>query len=270
MKTDAYLKILLTTIAICLTVIVLKDLEIVQTAQANTDKSEVASPQSSTIEVKVINWSGSDAMPVKLMEPCVKITKLKTDRDVSEFDKQEEIVFKATLRNDGASGYIDGRANIYFPNGNLAESIGEQMIYLSKGYETECVFKGYPRLEAGNYYSGIYLKADNMNWEPAKPSSVNKLDFTLADRESSLTAATAPPQRVYPNPASDRLYIESETVDGVITLFDLSGQSVLNEPAGATGLTTLDVSALSPGIYLLQIRSDKQVTHQKIHIKPDR
>ena len=269
MKTDAYLKILLTTIAICLTVIVLKDLEIVQTAQANTDKSEVASPQSSTIEVKITN-SSLDAIPVKLMEPCVKITKLKTDRNVSEFDKKEEIVFKATLRNDGASGYIDGKANIYFPNGYLAESIGKQMIYLSKGYETEYVFKGYPRLEAGNYYAGIYLRADNINWEPAKPSSVNKLDFTLVNRESSLDAATTPPQRIYPNPASDRLYIESETLDGEISLFDLSGQSVLSEPAGDTGLTTLDVSALSPGIYLLQIRSDKQVTHQKIHIKPDR
>lgn len=66
MKTDAYIKVVLTVIAVCLTVIVLKDLEIVQTAQAKTDKLELASPQSSPIEVKITNWSSGDAIPVSL------------------------------------------------------------------------------------------------------------------------------------------------------------------------------------------------------------
>lgn len=66
MKTDSYIKIVLTVIAVCLTINVLKDLEIVQTVHAKANKLDLTSPQSSTVDVKIVNWSSSDAIPVKV------------------------------------------------------------------------------------------------------------------------------------------------------------------------------------------------------------
>lgn len=64
MKTDAYTKIVLTIIAICLTFNVIKELEIVQSVQAKTNELNLVSPQSSVIDVKIVDWSGLYYNPI--------------------------------------------------------------------------------------------------------------------------------------------------------------------------------------------------------------
>ncbi len=65
MKTDAYTKIVLTIIAICLTFNVIKDMEIIQSAKAKTSElNSTSSQQSSVIDVKIVDWSGLYYNPI--------------------------------------------------------------------------------------------------------------------------------------------------------------------------------------------------------------
>jgi hypothetical protein len=72
--------------------------------------------------------------------------------------------------------------------------------------------------------------------------------------------------RVYPNPADDWITIESEALQSA-TLFTLTGQQLLHEPI-QSGSARLNVSALVPGLYLLQLRSaDGSTLTRKLEIK---
>lgn len=65
--------------------------------------------------------------------------------------------------------------------------------------------------------------------------------------------------RIYPNPASDLLTIElpyDQTGLTELEVFDLMGRSVLRSEIQSSIRSELDVSALSPGQYLLRISND--------------
>lgn len=71
MKTDAYTKIVLTIIAVCLTINVLKELEIVQSVHAKTNEGNLLAPQSSTMDVRIVDWKRTlifDPLPVKISD----------------------------------------------------------------------------------------------------------------------------------------------------------------------------------------------------------
>jgi len=74
--------------------------------------------------------------------------------------------------------------------------------------------------------------------------------------------------KIYPNPVSERLFIEIPASDGkIITrVSDLSGRLVLENIADQeNGRLALDVSALKRGIYTLQIiRNNEAVVTRKI------
>lgn len=83
----------------------------------------------------------------------------------------------------------------------------------------------------------------------------------LLSTEEFSTATTA----IYPNPASETLYIETNTGLGFenYILFDVAGRKVINQQA--TG--AIDVSGLNRGVYLLHlISSDKKIV-KKVIIK---
>ena len=72
MKTDLYTKIVLTVIAVCLTINVIKELNLVQPANAKTNETKLVAPASSVVEVKIVGWGGAlnntYPLPVKIAE----------------------------------------------------------------------------------------------------------------------------------------------------------------------------------------------------------
>lgn len=66
--------------------------------------------------------------------------------------------------------------------------------------------------------------------------------------------------KVYPNPVSDLLNIDSEYSINDINIYDMSGKAVINR-AVDLGNTTIDVSNLVGGTYILQILTDKGVVN---------
>ncbi|WP_452230503.1 reprolysin-like metallopeptidase [Lacinutrix sp. MEBiC02404] len=74
---------------------------------------------------------------------------------------------------------------------------------------------------------------------------------------------------VYPNPTEGTLYIKSNHTDDLnISIYDIRGRRVYNQVNNSkTAIRTLDVNALSSGIYLLNIESNGSKTTKKIIIK---
>lgn len=66
---------------------------------------------------------------------------------------------------------------------------------------------------------------------------------------------------IYPNPASDRLFINSELQYERVEIVDIDGKTVLRE----NEISTLDISHLAPGTYIVKI-SNRQMSVSKILI----
>lgn len=79
--------------------------------------------------------------------------------------------------------------------------------------------------------------------------------------------------QIYPNPATDLLWIEMETDNSeegiIIELYDLCGRKLKEKSFAAyrSFKENLDVSALSQGVYLLKIQQGNKNYHQKIIIQ---
>ena len=74
---------------------------------------------------------------------------------------------------------------------------------------------------------------------------------------------------VYPNPATTELTIElttQELENASLFLLDLSGKMVRNQTATVSGTstTTMDISSLSAGVYVLKITTDKGSITKKV------
>jgi len=74
---------------------------------------------------------------------------------------------------------------------------------------------------------------------------------------------------VYPNPASEQLFIElNATVSKLdVEIYSVTGQLVMNEIFRNTNTVGLDVSALADGIYILKLNTDKETYNSRIIIQ---
>lgn len=100
------------------------------------------------------------------------------------------------------------------------------------------------------------------------------LDTTILSVQGPETNNASLKMRVYPNPASDVLYTEVQSLSGgntQVQLLDAEGKIVYNEqfvlPGSDTHSLTISTHHLSPGIYMLRLynREGKQI-QQKITI----
>lgn len=72
--------------------------------------------------------------------------------------------------------------------------------------------------------------------------------------------------RIYPNPVSDQLHIYPDTDKAYEwALTDMSGKTLLK--GETSGETVLDINTFAPGMYLLQIRSDNNVSTCKVLVQ---
>ncbi|PHR43427.1 MAG: hypothetical protein COA32_16425 [Fluviicola sp.] len=92
----------------------------------------------------------------------------------------------------------------------------------------------------------LYFAMDNLEYQAADASlAENEIDFS-----------------VYPNPVNDKLTIDSKA--GIIKLIDLNGKVVFMKNHNA--ISTIEVSTLPKGLYLIHLQTDNQITTKKIVI----
>ena len=65
---------------------------------------------------------------------------------------------------------------------------------------------------------------------------------------------------LYPNPAGDRLHVESAAAVKSLTVVDMSGRELLTAPAGTADLNT---ASLPAGVYMLRVATEAGVSTQK-------
>lgn len=103
---------------------------------------------------------------------------------------------------------------------------------------------------------------------------VTKIESTtgidLVDAVTGLETLEQTAFSVYPNPTSERFYIQSDDFTGVVsvTIFNLLGQAVLQDQV-ADSSHGIDVSSLKKGSYLLRISNNgKETTRRLVIARP--
>ncbi len=69
---------------------------------------------------------------------------------------------------------------------------------------------------------------------------------------------------IYPNPATNRLTIESGEAIVSVSIQDLQGREVLNEKPGSQSKLTIPVNGLTPGVYLVHAQTSNGTTVTKL------
>jgi hypothetical protein len=98
----------------------------------------------------------------------------------------------------------------------------------------------------------VYYKKGDEEWGTPNPVSIN-------ERSSSLHIT-----KIYPNPSNNYVTVFYKNLfRGVLTIFSLSGKIVKVQNIESE-LTTIDISELSSGIYLIAIGNGKQKAYEKL------
>ena len=101
-------------------------------------------------------------------------------------------------------------------------------------------------LENGEHSVSIYLEGSTVS----APQTYDFLNNLAVDENESISLV------VYPNPATDRLTIESEEVIHQCEIYDLTGQLV-ETLENASERMEISVEALPAGIYLIRLVTDR-------------
>jgi hypothetical protein len=112
--------------------------------------------------------------------------------------------------------------------------------------------KGYKKNSKVNYY---VFAADESGRRRQQPIFGNKDPhrFTFADDEK-IDENNISEVNVYPNPASDKLYVETESEVDEVEIYDVYGRQ---QPiANSQQPTAIDVSGLNSGVYFVRIKTD--------------
>ena len=109
------------------------------------------------------------------------------------------------------------------------------------------------------YYSSgdavkYYIRAQNNNAMRLSPERA-EYEFYIYDPNASIMEKESISYNVYPNPSKGIITIASSSSHSLhCIVYNLSGQKLL-EKQTASSSTTIDVSALKAGIYLLKINN---------------
>ncbi len=82
---------------------------------------------------------------------------------------------------------------------------------------------------------------------------LNWLDKHMLGSSSPVVNEYNPVLRIFPNPAAEDLQIESDTTVTAIRIFNISGIPVMEKTGRMDYGTTLNISRLSPGLYIIKV-----------------
>ncbi len=162
--------------------------------------------------------------------------------------------------------FNDPNATNWYDLGNVAafggqsawsgSSLGWRQVAYNTG-----ILEGYPFVRFGFLFrSDINLSGDGISID----------DFTLSGTVDINENRDKNSIVIFPNPASDVLYIKSPQETGALSilLHSITGQNI---PVAAdsfkNGITRLDISGLTPGIYMLRVEGEVFSTYHKLIVR---
>ena len=111
-------------------------------------------------------------------------------------------------------------------------------------------------IDSGNF--DVSLKVTNADGEDiiTKPNYIN-VALSINQIDSSIN--------IYPNPAKDAIYIESQSLITKIELMDLSGRNISLQQIKQNSVI-IDIKDVAPGLYLINVHSENTIYRSKIII----
>jgi hypothetical protein len=113
----------------------------------------------------------------------------------------------------------------------------------------------------------LYRYAVSMDgYNPVIDSLFLEIDTTLSvmlQPATGWTSYRAAETEVFPNPASEKLYIRSGPDNGRVMLISPAGKVII-ETTLRKGLNGIDVSGLPPGFYYIRIKTRKSAAYGKV------
>lgn len=92
--------------------------------------------------------------------------------------------------------------------------------------------------------------------------TVSATDVTFQDPTLSLEASTENSIRIYPNPVSNQLVINTASIDIVSwSLIDVQGKSI---KMGTLAKQTIDISNITAGMYILRLKTANDIFYKRI------
>ncbi len=151
-----------------------------------------------------------------------------------------------------------GVTNIIFDDGDVHYSlVGDYWMYNINGSMAMLGFDQQPIIN-GDFikWGDISCATEIAQWtyvwtQPVQPVSVY-------DNVNELEAATL---SVYPNPATDRLYVDVENLQRV-EIYDMAGRIVLTSVA-----SVIDLNDVETGVYFVTVRTENAVKTAKLVVK---
>ena len=91
----------------------------------------------------------------------------------------------------------------------------------------------------------------------------------LIQRSIDATAGPSPADglQVFPNPASDRLFLRLEKPMSALYLYSLNGSEQLRQPLKGARAAEVDVAALPRSLYILALYDGEQMYYRKVVVK---
>ncbi len=196
--------------------------------------------------------------------PVIALTSKINFQDSTKVSK-DNVILKASIKNIGGfmNSYI---AAVVFPKlgGISLSNYGFQSIILDKNEEKEVTFQGSLDLDLGEYLTVPYFwDSENYEWKEITPRALGWLTFTLVDNIVEVEQIKTNKVNLYPNPATDVLFLQSDNVVESIQVIDISGKQLLLLKPMIRGEIAIPVERLSSGMYTLRIETDKGITISK-------
>ena len=89
------------------------------------------------------------------------------------------------------------------------------------------------------------------------------ITFTIIDEATGIEQTAFEKPLFYPNPATDKLYLQSDEIVKSIRITNLSGNLILLIQPNTRGNITIPVSELSAGNYILQLTTGSGIKVSK-------
>lgn len=164
----------------------------------------------------------------------------------------------ATITNSG--GYYEDKLIAFiFPStpGYSLTYIGYQTGILDRNETRTINFTGSIALAAGDYRIAVYYydakSTASSKWVRIQPSDNSIIPFSLKEDLTSIDYSIAYPDTLFPNPATDFIYLKSEQKPSELKIMDIYGKTIRTVTPSQTGLISENISDLHSGAYLLQV-----------------
>lgn len=144
--------------------------------------------------------------------------------------------------------------------------LGQASIPVTGGWQSWTTVSHTVSVTAGTYVLGVYAVSGgwNINWiQITQVSSASAARMVSDETDVTEAVTTNLTLAAYPNPSEEAIQLTFEGDEADVVITDQEGKTVLSQSNVSAG-TTLDVSSLKKGIYILKAKVGKQVLTERI------